>query len=40
MKRFVEEAGMILLEAKDADTEGEPTDKSERIHMVVKEQGK
>lgn len=40
MKYFVEEAGMVLLEVTDADTEGEVTEISQRIHMIVKEQGK
>ncbi len=40
MKHFVEEAGMVLLEVTDADTEGEVTEISQRIHMIVKEQGK
>lgn len=40
MKYFAEESGMVVLEITDAETEVEPNDISQRIHMVVKEQGK
>lgn len=37
MEKLVEQAGMTFLEGIDADTLEEPTEKSERIYMVVKE---
>lgn len=37
---LLERAGMCVLEEKDADTNGEITEKSERIYIVAKEQGK
>ncbi len=40
MKGFVEAAGLSFITAIDADTHEEPTDDSERIYIVAREQGK
>lgn len=40
MKGFVEEAGLLFVTAIDADTHKEPTEDSERIYIVAREQGK
>ena len=40
MKGFVEAAGMLFLAAIDADTHEEPSEDSERIYIVAREQGK
>ncbi len=40
MKGFVEAAGLIFVTAIDADTHEDPTDDSERIYIVAREQGK
>ena len=40
MKGFVEAAGMLFLTAIDADTHKEPSEDSERIYIVAREQGK
>lgn len=36
MKGFVERAGLQLLEIKDADSDGEVNEKSERVHMAAR----
>ncbi len=40
MKSFVEAAGLSFVTAIDADTHNDPTDDSERIYIVAREQGK
>jgi SAM-dependent methyltransferase len=40
MKYFVEAAGLSFVTAIDADTHEDPTDDSERIYIVAREQGK
>jgi SAM-dependent methyltransferase len=40
MKGFVEAAGLEFVAAFDADSHGEPSDDSERIYVVCREQGK
>ena len=40
IRELLEEAGLIFLQAFDADTKGEPTCTSERICMVARENGK
>ena len=40
MKDFVEKAGLEFIEAIDADTHEAPTDDSERIYIIAREQGK
>ena len=40
MKSFVEAAGLIFVTAIDADTHEEPSEDSERIYIVAREQGK
>ena len=40
MRELVEQAGMILLEMKDADTGGEVTPESQRVYIVARENGK
>nr|MCR4696379.1 class I SAM-dependent methyltransferase [Lachnospiraceae bacterium] len=40
MKSFIEEAGLVFVDAYDADGFGEPTETSERIFVVAKEKGK
>ena len=40
MAALVEQAGMILLEMKDADTGAEVTDQSQRVYIVARESGK
>ena len=40
MKGFVEAAGMLFVTAIDADTHEEPSEDSERIYIVAREQGK
>lgn len=40
MKHFVELSGMEFVTALDADTDGEVTDKTERVLMVCRERGK
>ena len=40
MRALVEQAGMILLEMKDADTGGEITPESQRVYIVARESGK
>lgn len=40
MKSFVEQAGLEFIEAIDADTHQGPTDGSERIYIIAREQGK
>lgn len=40
MKRLLEEAGLILLSATDADTGKEVSDRTERVLMVAREHGK
>jgi len=40
MKGFVEAAGLIFVTAIDADTHEDPTEDSERIYIVAREQGK
>jgi len=40
IKDLLEEAGLIFLEAKDADTLGEVTAESERIYVTARESGK
>jgi hypothetical protein len=40
MKEFVEKAGLEFIEAIDADTHEAPTDDSERIYIIAREQGK
>ena len=40
MVAFVKKAGMEFVKAIDADTHDEPTDTSERIYIIAREQGK
>ena len=40
MTELVEKAGMSVVEIRDAETGEEITEKSERIYLVAKEQGK
>lgn len=40
MQRLVEQAGMRVLEIRDADTGGQVTQTSERVYIVAGEQGK
>ena len=40
MKSFVEAAGLVFITAIDADTHENPSDDSERIYIVAREQGK
>ena len=40
MKAFVEKAGLEFIEAIDADTHQAPTEDSERIYVIAREQGK
>lgn len=40
IRRLLEEAGLHLMEMRDADTEGEVTEVSERIYVVAREHGK
>ena len=40
MRALVEQAGMILLEMKDADTGSEVTTESQRVYIVARESGK
>ncbi len=40
MVRLIEEAGMTMVEMKDADTGGDVTEVSERVYIVAREQGK
>ncbi|MBQ8030925.1 MAG: methyltransferase domain-containing protein [Butyrivibrio sp.] len=40
MKSFVEAAGLVFITAIDADTHESPSDDSERIYIVAREQGK
>lgn len=40
IKELLEEAGMTLLLMRDADTDGEVTESSERIYVAAREQGK
>lgn len=40
MTGLVQKAGMVLIEVMDADTGEAVTDKSERVYVVAKEQGK
>ncbi len=40
MKSFIEKAGLVFVDAYDADGFGEPTETSERIFVVAKEKGK
>lgn len=40
MKDFVEKAGLEFIDAIDADTHEAPTDDSERIYIIAREQGK
>lgn len=40
MRRLVEEAGMAVVEMKDAETGGKVSRKSERVYIVAREQGK
>ena len=40
MKEFVEKAGLEFIEAIDADTHEAPTDDSERIYIIARENGK
>ena len=40
MKSFVEKAGLEFVEAIDADTHETPTEDSERIYVIAREQGK
>ncbi|MBR4083501.1 MAG: class I SAM-dependent methyltransferase [Lachnospiraceae bacterium] len=40
MKSYLEHAGMTLVEMLDADTDGEVTDKTERVLVVAREHGK
>lgn len=40
MKRLVEQAGMRVLEIRDADTGGQVSQTSERVYIVAGEQGK
>ena len=40
MKKLLAQAGLLLIEMKDADTEGEVTPQTERVLVVAGEQGK
>lgn len=40
MKEFIEKAGMEFVLALDADTHKAPTEESQRIYMIAREQGK
>lgn len=40
MKRLVEDAGMIFVEALDAQTHGKVREDSERVYVIAKESGK
>jgi len=40
MKSFVKAAGLVFITAIDADTHEDPSDDSERIYIVAREQGK
>lgn len=40
MKMFIEEAGLQFVKAIDADTHKAPTEESERIYVIAREQGK
>ena len=40
MKSFIERSGLLFVDAIDADTHDEPTDESERIYVIAREQGK
>lgn len=40
MKTFIDRAGLVFLEASDADTGEAVSDNSERIHIVAREKGK
>lgn len=40
MKALLEKAGLIFVEALDADTRGEVREESERIYVIAKEHGK
>lgn len=40
MKTFIERAGLTFLQAVDADTHKEVTNKSERIYVIAQEKGK
>lgn len=40
MTRLVEEAGMAVVEIRDADTGKEVTEESQRVYVVAREQGK
>ena len=40
MKEFVEKAGLEFIEAIDADTHAEPSEDSERIYIIARENGK
>lgn len=40
MKEMIQASGLLFVRAIDADTMEEPTDKSERIYIMAREQGK
>ena len=40
MRALVEEAGMIFVDAMDAETHGPVHEQSERIYVIAREQGK
>ena len=40
MVRLIEQAGLSLVEMKDADTDGEVTAESQRVYIVARERGK
>ena len=40
MKEALKEAGLVFLEAFDGETHEQPHEKSERIFVLAKEQGK
>ena len=40
MKDFVEKAGLLFVNAVDADTHQEITEESERIYIIAQEKGK
>ncbi len=40
MKSFIERSGLLFVDAIDADTHDKPTDESERIYVIAREQGK
>ncbi|MBQ7774385.1 MAG: class I SAM-dependent methyltransferase [Lachnospiraceae bacterium] len=40
MMALIQEAGMVIIEMRDADTDGEVTEKSQRVLMVARENGK